>query len=155
VAYSSTHGGNRNPNPPLLFPHLAVALKGGIVVGFELLPKRSLLLGAGEDAALSPRGDTRREVLALPPFPKPAFEGGKGNGEGVYDILPGNAPIDRIESPESEILRVNAHACHLHTGPLYSQTALDATEALDARIEDENLDGKAEAVELREALVRV
>jgi hypothetical protein len=30
--------------------------------------------------------------------------------------------------------------------------ASDAARALDARIEDENLDGKAEAVEVREAL---
>ena len=33
--------------------------------------------------------------------------------------------------------------------------AVEATEALDARIEAEDLDGKAEAVELREALERV
>jgi len=33
--------------------------------------------------------------------------------------------------------------------------ASDATEALDARIEDENLDGRTEAAELREALERV
>jgi len=33
--------------------------------------------------------------------------------------------------------------------------ASDATEALDARIEDEDLDGKTEAVELREALETV
>jgi hypothetical protein len=33
--------------------------------------------------------------------------------------------------------------------------ASDATEALDARIEDENLDGRTEAAELREALESV
>jgi hypothetical protein len=33
--------------------------------------------------------------------------------------------------------------------------ASDATETLDARIEDEDLDGKTEAVDLREALERV
>jgi len=33
--------------------------------------------------------------------------------------------------------------------------AVDATEVLDARIEAEDLDGKSEAVELREALERV
>jgi hypothetical protein len=33
--------------------------------------------------------------------------------------------------------------------------AVEATETLDARIEAEDLDGKAEAVELREALERV
>lgn len=33
--------------------------------------------------------------------------------------------------------------------------ASDATEALDARIEDEDLDGRTEAEELREALERV
>ncbi len=33
--------------------------------------------------------------------------------------------------------------------------ASDATEALDARIEDEDLDGRTEAVEVREALERV
>ncbi len=36
-----------------------------------------------------------------------------------------------------------------------AQLAQDAAEALDSRIEDENLDGRAEAVEVREALERV
>ena len=36
-----------------------------------------------------------------------------------------------------------------------AQNASVATEALDARIEDEALDGQTEAVELREALERV
>ena len=36
-----------------------------------------------------------------------------------------------------------------------AQLAQDAAEALDARIEEENLDGQVEAEELREALERV
>jgi hypothetical protein len=36
-----------------------------------------------------------------------------------------------------------------------AQLAQDATETLDARVEDENLDGETEAAELREALERV
>src|SRR5215210_8220212 len=53
VAYSPTHRGGRNPNPPLGFPQLAVALQCGIVVLFELFPKRPLFLGASEDAPLA------------------------------------------------------------------------------------------------------
>jgi hypothetical protein len=36
-----------------------------------------------------------------------------------------------------------------------AQLAQDAAESLDARIEDEDLDGSSEAVEMREALERV
>jgi hypothetical protein len=36
-----------------------------------------------------------------------------------------------------------------------ARLAQDTAESLDARIEDENLDGKEEAVEVREALERL
>jgi uncharacterized secreted protein with C-terminal beta-propeller domain len=36
-----------------------------------------------------------------------------------------------------------------------AQLAQDAAETLDTRIEDEDLDGRAEAVEVREALERL
>src|SRR5215208_5960962 len=67
VADRPAHRRARNPNPPLLFPHLAVALQGGVVVFFELLPQSLLLLFGCKDASLSPRGGARKEVLALPP----------------------------------------------------------------------------------------
>lgn len=56
--------------------------------------------------------------------------------------------------PEPELILQDAASLRQAMRQL-ARYASDATEALDARIEDEDLDGKTEAVELREALERV
>ena len=84
----------------------------------------------GEYAPLSSRGGAGREVLSIPPFPKPSFERRKGDGEGLDDILPWDSPFDCLDRPEPEFLRVDAHAQHRYTGPLYSQAALAAHKPL-------------------------
>src|SRR5215203_3361341 len=124
VAYGPAHRRARYPHPPTLLPHVAVLCEGGVVVLLELLPQSPPLLGVSEDAPLAPRGGARREVLALPPFPQPSFERGEGDGEGLDDVLPGDPPLDRLDRSKPEIFRVDAHARHLLTGPLYSQRAL-------------------------------
>jgi hypothetical protein len=127
VAYGPAHRRGRNPHPPTLFAHLAVLLpKGGLLVLFELLPQRSVVLGVSEEAPLSSRGGAGREVLAHPPLLDPAFECGEGDGEGLDNVLSRDSPLERIDRPRPEILRVDAHARHLYTGPLYSQHALVA-----------------------------
>src|SRR5215210_1078847 len=126
LPYRSAHRRDRYPNARLAFPHLAMALQSGVVVLFELLPQEALLLGGGEDAPLAPRGGARRKVLALPPFPKPAFERPQRDGKGLYHVLSGDAPLDRLDRLRPEILRVVAHGRHPRTRPLYSQTALES-----------------------------
>src|SRR5215211_6696567 len=49
------HRGQRHPHAPLFLPQLAVALECRLVVLFELLPQRTLLLRGGQDAPLAPR----------------------------------------------------------------------------------------------------
>src|SRR5215210_6422813 len=124
LSYGSAHRGDGHPNARLLLPHLAVALQSGIVVVPKLAPQEPLPFGSGEDAPSPSRGDPGRKVLALPPHLQPAFEGGKGDGEDLNDLPPGDAPIHRGQSPDPEVLRVDVHAQHPYTGPLYSQTAL-------------------------------
>ena len=109
----------------MLLPHLAVLCEGGVVVLFELLPQSPPLLLSGKDASLASGGSARREVLSIPPFPKPSFERRKGDGEGLDDVLPRGSSFDRIDRPDPEFLRVDAHDRHLYTGPLYSQGALE------------------------------
>jgi hypothetical protein len=126
LSYGPAHRGDRYPNARLAFPHLAMALQSGVVVLFELFPQEALLCGGGEDAPLAPRGGARRKVFALPPFPKPAFERPQRDGEGLYHVFSGDAPLDRFDCPRPEIFRVDAHARNPRTRPLYSQTALDS-----------------------------
>jgi hypothetical protein len=121
------HGRDRHPDARLLFPQLAVAPERGVVVLFELAPQEPLLFEGGEDAPSSARRNPGREVLALPPHLQPAFEGGKGDGEDLHDLLPPwDAPIHRRQSPDPYVLRVDAHARHPYMGPSYSQAALAA-----------------------------
>jgi hypothetical protein len=57
---------------------------------------------------------------------------------------------------ESEPELILEDACSIREGLLHmARYAQDAAETLDARVEDENLDGLAEAVEVREALERL
>src|SRR5215207_194468 len=95
-----THGRLRDPNSPKLFPQLAVALKGCGVVLFELRPQELPLLFGGQDAPPAPRGEPRREVLALPLLLQPAFEGGQGDAEGLDDLLARHAPLEGRQCPD-------------------------------------------------------
>src|SRR5215212_9485679 len=62
-AYGPTHRRHRDHDAGLVLPKLAVALKRGVVVGFELLPQGASLLRGGEDARRASRRRPRREVL--------------------------------------------------------------------------------------------
>src|SRR5215212_6542172 len=99
-SYGPAHGRDGHPNARLLLPQLAVALQGGVVVRFKLLPQEPLLFGAREDAPPPPRGEPGREVLAFPLHLDPALEGGKGDGEDLNDLLPRDAPLDSLNGPD-------------------------------------------------------
>lgn len=108
----------RHPHAPPLFPHLAVALQGRLVVLFELRPQGAALLQGGKDAPPASRGAPRGEVPALPAPLELALEGRQGDAEGADDLLPLGIPRSTasnafsLRSFEYAPLRRSSHAAH-------------------------------------------
>jgi hypothetical protein len=71
-------------------------------------------------------------------------------------MVPTHRAYPREQGVESERELILEDGCSIREAMWrMAQLAQDAAEALDARIEDEDLDGQAEVVEVREALERL
>ncbi len=81
LADRPAHRGCGHLDTRLLFPQLAVMLKGDLLVLFELFPKRPLLLEGGENSSLASHRVPRQEVLTIPPFLQPVFKRRQGEGD--------------------------------------------------------------------------
>jgi len=125
-AYGPTHRRHRDHDAGLVLPKLAVALKRGVVVGFELLPQGASLLRGGEDARRASRRRPRREVLPPAAALEPPLEGRERDPEGARRLLPGHPALQGTERLDPEVFRVSVHATIFARGALDLQVALEA-----------------------------
>jgi hypothetical protein len=102
-AYGPTHRRHRDHDAGLVLPKLAVALKRGVVVGFELLPQGASLLRGGEDARRASRRRPRREVLPPAAALEPPLEGRASEIPKVLAVS--FLGIPRSRAPSALILR--------------------------------------------------
>jgi hypothetical protein len=99
LAHGSPHGGDGNPDPLLALPQLAVALKGGVVVLFELSPQGAALLDGGADRKCTSGESSRSYLSGLSSQSQIPINGGRRNTEGPNDFLSGHAEVHSGKQP--------------------------------------------------------
>src|SRR5215207_2131291 len=97
LADRPAHGGNRHPRAAALFPQLAVALKGGFVVLFELLPQGASLPRGDQDGGRTSGGGLRSEIPGLPPSSEVALQSGHRDPEGAHHLRPWDASVYGVQ----------------------------------------------------------